>query len=66
MTRTARPVARAHDAAPPIPRAQHAARAWVSMRTLVLGRHAVAAAAARPATRPENRQPPRKVPSSDR
>jgi hypothetical protein len=28
--------------------------------------HAMAAAAARPATRPENRQPPRKLPSSAR
>src|ERR1700758_884758 len=28
--------------------------------------HATAAAAARPATRPENRQPPRKLPSSAR
>jgi hypothetical protein len=33
-------------------------------RRLTPGRAQVAAAAARPATRPENRQPPRKVPSS--
>jgi hypothetical protein len=35
-------------------------------RGMVTGPQATAAAAALPAVRPENRQPPRKVPSSER
>jgi membrane-associated phospholipid phosphatase len=36
------------------------------LRRLLVAGHAVAATAARPAWRPENRQPPRNVPSNDR
>ncbi len=46
--------------------------AWALQRSSVIGRHrlnvnqATDFAAARPALRPENRQPPRNVPSSER